>query len=103
MDGELNWGGNTEKGQGAGFGFLQLSSVICKSPPCTFPLLISPPPAGLTVISTAKLAVLWDERHFIREKCHIILLHDAAQAKAEQGALSGDVAGISHDYCQWWK
>lgn len=77
--------------------------MICKSSPRTFPLLISPFPAGLTIISHAKLAVLQGERHFIGEKCHIILLHEAAQMKVEQGALSSCMAGISHDYCQWWK
>lgn len=103
VDGGLNWEGNMGKGYGADLGFLQLSSAICKSPPCTFPLLMSPSPAGLTIISPAKLAVLWDKRHFIREKCHIISLREAAQAKVERGALSSDVDGISHDYCQWWK
>lgn len=49
------------------------------------------------------MAVLRGERRFIGEKCHIILLHEAAQTQVDQGALSSCVAGISHDYCQWWK
>lgn len=103
VDGGFYLGCNLDKGQGAGLGFLQLSSVIWTSPPRTFLLPLSPSLHGLTVVSPTKLAVLWGERHFNREKCHIILLREAAQAKAERGSLSRDVAGISRDYCQWWK
>lgn len=93
-------------GQGVGCWFRISAAELCDlhiSPPRNFLLPLSPSLHGLTVVSPTKLAVLWGERHFNREKCHIILLREAAQAKAERAARCSDVAGISRDCCQWWK
>lgn len=52
---------------------------------------------GLTVASSTKQCS-GSERHITGEKCHIVMLYEAAQAKAGQGALSSDVDAISHEY-----
>lgn len=52
---------------------------------------------GLIVTSSTKQCS-GGERLIIGEKCHIVTLYEAAQAKAEQGVPSSDVAATSHKY-----
>lgn len=55
-------------------------------------------PISFPIVASSIKQCSGSERHIIGEKCHIVIPYEVAQAKAEQGALSSDVAVTSHEY-----